>query len=313
MRSDVIVIASIGSNDPAQMRLTQDDYMVHAFAPDRPDQPFSKAILPRRGWRGGLVPDAHSANSARDDGAIDSIPIPDEVARRLIPGEGLGYLTHNPFRRRMACNVDPDDVSTIQPHNDEAKEQIEANGRNNEQVHGGDIWGMIAQESAPSLAWRSMPLDHVLGDARLCDFKPEIEQFAVDARRAPQRVFDAHPPDQRTEVRLDLRSPSPRARLPTPITAKAGPMPTHERLRTDNREDLQDRREPSIQLDKEPAIVVCEPDRALHLTPQNDQLMSERCVLGFKPALRLEWRGPDGQYETQQRDHSALTLGDSFG
>src|SRR5450759_855072 len=124
MRSDVIVIASIGSKDPAQMRLTQDDYMVHAFAPDRPDQPFSKAILPRRGWRGGLVPDAHSANSARDDGAIDSIPSPDEVVRRLIPGEGLGYLTRNPFRRRMACNVDPDDVSTIQPHNDEAKDLL---------------------------------------------------------------------------------------------------------------------------------------------------------------------------------------------
>ena len=65
-------------------------------------------------------------------------------------------------------------------------------------------------------------------------------------------------------------------------------MPTDERLRMDNREDLQERRKPAIQLDKEPAVVVCEPDPALHLTPQNYQLMSERRVLGFKPALRLE-------------------------
>jgi hypothetical protein len=57
------------------------------------------------------------------------------------------------------------------------------------------------------------------------------------------------------------------------------------------------RRESSTQLDKEPAVVVCQPDPALHLASQNDQL-SERCVLGFKPALRLEWRGQDGQYET---------------
>ena len=28
------------------------------------------------------------------------------------------------------------------------------------------------------------PFDHVLGDARLRDFKPELEQFAVDAWRA---------------------------------------------------------------------------------------------------------------------------------
>ena len=90
MRSDVIVISSIGSQDPAQMRLTQDDDMVHALAPDRPDQPFGKAILPGRGRRGGLVPDAHGAQSACDYVTIDAIPIANQIARRLIPGEGLG-------------------------------------------------------------------------------------------------------------------------------------------------------------------------------------------------------------------------------
>ena len=75
--------------------------------------------------------------------------------------------------------------------------------------------------------------------------------------------------------------------------------------------DLQDRRKPSIQLDKEPAIVVREPDAALHLAPQHDQLMSERRVLCLKPALRLERRGQDAQDEIQQCDHSARTLGDS--
>jgi hypothetical protein len=66
--------------------------------------------------------------------------------------------------------------------------------------------------------------------------------------------------------------------------AKGRPMPTHERLGTDNREDLKDQWKPAIQLDKEPAIGVCESDPARHLTPQNDQLMSERRVLG---ALRI--------------------------
>ena len=89
-------------------------------------------------------------------------------------------------------------------------------------------------------------------------------------------------------------------------------MPTHERLGTDDREDLQGRRKPSIQLDKEPAIVVGKPGAPTHLTPQNDQLMSEGRVLCFKPALRLEWRGQDGQNEAEQCKHCALTLGDSF-
>jgi hypothetical protein len=98
-----------------------------------------------------------------------------------------------------------------------------------------------------------------------------------------------------------------------PVAAKSGPMPTHERLRLNDRDDLQDRWEPSIQLNKEPAVIVSEPDSPLHLTPQDDQLMAECHILGFKPALRLEWRGQDGDYETQQRNHGARTLGDSFG
>ena len=101
-------------------------------------------------------------------------------------------------------------------------------------------------------------LDHVLGDARLRDLKSELKQFTVDARRAPKWVLDAHPSDQRAQIRLNLRPPSPRTLFPTPVVAKAGSMPMHERLGADNREDLQDRRKPSIQLDKEPAVVVRE-------------------------------------------------------
>src|ERR1035438_9676093 len=48
--SRLIVLARIGSQDPAQMCLAQDDEMVHALAPDRPDQPFGKAIPPGRSW-----------------------------------------------------------------------------------------------------------------------------------------------------------------------------------------------------------------------------------------------------------------------
>jgi hypothetical protein len=45
--------------------------------------------------------------------------------------------------------------------------------------------------------------------------------------------------------------------------------------------------------------------------PQDNQLMSKHRVLSFKPHLRLEWRGQDGQNETEQPDHSA-SLGDSI-
>ena len=89
-------------------------------------------------------------------------------------------------------------------------------------------------------------------------------------------------------------------------------MPVHECLGTDNREHLQDRWKPSIQLDEKPAIIVREPHPALRLVPQNVQLKPEYHVLRSKPALRLEGRSHDGQDEAEQREHCELTVGDLF-
>jgi hypothetical protein len=108
--------------------------VVYTFTPDRSDQPFDEAVLPGRGWCGGLVPDAHGAQSARDDPAIYPVAIADEVARSLTPGKCLGSLMCNPFCRWMCCNVDPDEVSAVEPDNDEGIEQVETDSWNNEQV-----------------------------------------------------------------------------------------------------------------------------------------------------------------------------------
>ena len=80
-------------------------------------------------------------------------------------------------------------------------------------------------------------------------------------------------------------------------------MPPHEGLGLDDRDGLEDRRKPSIQLDQEQAIAVRELDATAHLPPQHNQLMPERGVLGLKSALRLERRGEQGQEEAEQRDH----------
>src|SRR5436309_15529380 len=106
--------------------------MVDALAPDRSDQPFCEAVLPRRAWGDGLVTDAHGAQSACDGSAVDSIPIPDQVARSLIPSEYFCDLTCDPVRGQSRVGVDPDNVPAGQPDNDEGIEQPEANGRNNE-------------------------------------------------------------------------------------------------------------------------------------------------------------------------------------
>src|SRR5207245_9209133 len=130
--------------------------------------------LPGRGWRGRLVPDAHGAQSACDDAAIDPIPIADEVARSLIPRKGLRYLTCNPFGRGICCDVDPNDISAVQPDDDEGIEQVETDSWNNEKVHGGNVRRVVTQEGSPSVAGWSPSLDDVLGGARLCYVESQL-------------------------------------------------------------------------------------------------------------------------------------------
>jgi hypothetical protein len=64
-------------------------------------------------------------------------------------------------------------------------------------------------------------------------------------------------------------------------------------------------------LDKETAVIVRKRDATMQPAPQDIQLMSKHRVLSFKPQLRLEWRGQDGQNETEQPDHSG-SLSDSI-
>src|SRR5712664_2559003 len=95
MRSHAVVIVRIVFQNPTQMFLVQDNDVVQTLAPDRSDEPFGKAVLPRRGRCNWLVSDAHGTQSARDDSAVDSISISDHIARSAIPRKSLGRATHS--------------------------------------------------------------------------------------------------------------------------------------------------------------------------------------------------------------------------
>jgi hypothetical protein len=65
-------------------------------------------------------------------------------------------------------------------------------------IDGGDVRHMIAKERAPALTGRRIVtlLGHVLGHRRLRHREPKLEQLAMNVRRTPQRVLEAHAPDQ---------------------------------------------------------------------------------------------------------------------
>jgi hypothetical protein len=126
----------------------------------------------------------------------------------------------------------------------------------------------------------------------------------MNGRRTPKHIFNAHPPDQCSQIGTDLRASSQVSRFATPVAAKTGTMPAHQGLGPDDRDRLENRWKPAIQLDEAQAIAVRELDPTSHLALLHNQLLPQRGVLYFKLALGLEERGNQVQEQDYQRGRS---------
>ena len=62
-------------------------------------------------------------------------------------------------------------------------------------------------------------------------------------------------------------------------------MPAQQRLGPDDRDGVQNRRKPAIELDEEQAITVGQLDAAAYFALQYNHLLPERGILGRKLAL----------------------------
>src|SRR5712671_3267641 len=102
---------------------------------------------------------------------------------------------------------------------------------------------MVVEKGLPRLRPPSPTSCHVLGDRRLRDLDPKLEQLTVDAWRTPQPVGQAHLPGY-------PRPTAARARLPAPVQSKPRPMPPDDRLRPDNRDSVQHRRKQAVEPDE---------------------------------------------------------------
>ena len=75
-------------------------------------------------------------------------------------------------------------------------QRLESDRRHGKEVDGHQILDVIIQERAPGLRWRLAVPHPVLGHGGLTDLDAQFEQFPLDMRRTPKRVFAAHPADQ---------------------------------------------------------------------------------------------------------------------
>jgi hypothetical protein len=94
--------------------------MIDALPSDRTDQPFRVSVLPRRSGRGRLISNANGANTPKKHLAIRSIAVMDEIARSPVPSAGLDQLPGDPFRGRMRCGAQPQNLTPVMPQNEQS-------------------------------------------------------------------------------------------------------------------------------------------------------------------------------------------------
>jgi len=98
---------------------------------------------------------------------------------------------------------------------------------------------MVPEERAPRLRGWFRATRHEPGDAALRDVEPELEQFAVNAWRSPERIRERHGAHEIRKLRADPRSTHPPATgLPSPESAEALPVPANYGLGADEVERL---------------------------------------------------------------------------
>jgi hypothetical protein len=69
---------------------------------------------------------------------------------------------------------------------------------------------------------------------------PKLEQLAMNARRTPKPIFNAHLPDQCPQICGDLRPTAQIPRFPTPVAAKSRALPAHHSLWPHDRHGFKD-------------------------------------------------------------------------
>ena len=100
----------------------------------------------------------------------------------------------------MRGHVEMKNPTAVVGQHEKHVQDLKSNGRHDEEVDGYKILEVMIEESATGLGGQLPAPHHVLADTGFANRDAELEQFAVDAWRTPQRILVAHLADQSAHV-----------------------------------------------------------------------------------------------------------------
>jgi len=149
-----VVIANILVQDARGVNLVEDDHMVEAIAAQSSVQTLANGVGLRRSWWSDQATCPAALHSPTEIATIDGIPVADQESRiHVVPiGDGFDKTLPRKLRARRWCNSDVDDLSSGQVHDDEAVQDLEAQGDYCKEIARPGLMEMVANKRGPALA-----------------------------------------------------------------------------------------------------------------------------------------------------------------
>ena len=131
------------------MSLVQDDHVIQAFATDTPDEPLNVWILPRAAGGGYHFFDSQVPHPLPKGGAVDTVPIVQEIPRSLVPWERVNDLLGGPRCSRVRGDVDMDETSSLVGQDEQGERHVVGERRHDKEIQGRQILHVVFQEGLP--------------------------------------------------------------------------------------------------------------------------------------------------------------------
>ena len=149
VRAPIMVILEVLGQEPPEMSFMQDNHVVQAFAVDTSDQPFDIGVLPRTPRGDHDLFDPHVPHPQPKSGAVDAVPIAQEIPRGFVPREGIDDLLGGPRCCGMLSDVEMYEMSSLMGQDKQDEQYFVGYRRHDKEIQGHQILHVVLQEGFP--------------------------------------------------------------------------------------------------------------------------------------------------------------------
>src|SRR5262245_28948496 len=149
-----MVVREVGSQEPPEMALVQDNHVIQALTTDAPDEPLDIGVLPRTSWGDEHFFNPHIPHPLPKRSAVNAVPIVQQIAWCFFPRKRVHHLLGSPLGSRMFRQIEVDDAGPLVGQDEQHEEYFVGHRGYDKEIEGDQILHMVVEKGLPRRRWR---------------------------------------------------------------------------------------------------------------------------------------------------------------